>query len=158
MTQRGNLLRGIVAILVMVGVVACATVASPPQDLVAKYDHAGLEAWYVKEAAGLRWNAEEMRQMRDMYAKPSYQLSSKESKRELIAHCQLFIEYYTKAAEEAERMSQAHRTPHADARASSGDFLLGGYVASAHLGKRQRLRGKSTTRQPIVGDMSFFSM
>ena len=50
MTQNGNLLRGIVAGLMLVGVVACAVIASPPQDLVAKNDHAGLETWYVKEA------------------------------------------------------------------------------------------------------------
>jgi hypothetical protein len=52
MTKNGSLLKGVVLALMMVGVVAC-TVAdtdSPPQDLIAKNDHAGLEAWYVKEA------------------------------------------------------------------------------------------------------------
>ena len=66
-------------------------------------------AWYTKEAAGLRWKAEEMRLMLETYANPSYQPAPKESKAELIAHCQRFIEYYSKAAEEAERMAQAHR-------------------------------------------------
>lgn len=47
--------------------------------------------------------------MQDMYETPSYQPAPKESKAELIAHCQRFIEYYSKAAEEAERMAQAHR-------------------------------------------------
>lgn len=109
MKPRWNLLRRLAPILVMFGLVACADIKSPPQDLIAKDDHAALAAWYAKEAAGLRWKAEEMRQMRDMYAKPSYQPAPKESKAELIAHCQLFIEYYIKAAEEAERMAQAHR-------------------------------------------------
>ncbi len=44
-----------------------------------------------------------------MYAAPSYQPAPKESKAELIAHCQRFIEYYRKAADEADRMAQAHR-------------------------------------------------
>ncbi len=109
MIQRQNILRGIVAALAMLGIMACAVIASPPQELLAKNDHAALAVWYAKEAAGLRWKSEEMRQMAEMYAKPSYQPAPKESKAQLIAHCQLFIEYYTKAAEEAERMAQAHR-------------------------------------------------
>lgn len=40
---------------------------------------------------------------------PSYQPAPKESKAELIAHCQLFIESYTKAAEEAEALAKLHR-------------------------------------------------
>jgi len=109
MRARWNLVGPLVLVLVMFGLLACAVTESPPSDLIAKDDHVALAAWYAKEAAGLRWKAEEMRQMRDMYAKPSYQPAPKESKAELIAHCQLFIEHYTKAAEEAERMAQAHR-------------------------------------------------
>jgi len=99
----------LVPVLVLFGLVACAVIGSPPRDLLAKDDHAALAAWYAKEAAGLRWKVEEMRLMQDMYTAPSYQPAPKESKAELIAHCQRFIEYYTKAAEEAERMAQAHR-------------------------------------------------
>lgn len=109
MRARWNLLRPLVPVLVMFGLLACAVIGSPPRDLIAKDDHAALAAWYAKEAAGLRWKAEEMRQMLEMYTKPSYQPAPKQSKAELIAHCQRFIEYYTKAAEEAERMAQAHR-------------------------------------------------
>jgi hypothetical protein len=109
MKPRWNLLRRFVPILVMFGLVACAAIESPPQDLIAKDDHATLAIWYAKEAAGLRWKAEEMRQMQDIYSQPSYRPAPKESRAELIAHCQLFIEYYTKAAEEAERMAQAQR-------------------------------------------------
>jgi hypothetical protein len=56
MAKNGNLVKGVVVALMMVGVVACAVTDtdSPPQDLVAKNDHAGLETWYVKEAAHLR--------------------------------------------------------------------------------------------------------
>ena len=99
----------LVPVLVMFGLVACAAIGNPPRDLLAKDDHAALAAWYAKEAASLRWKVEEMRLMRDIYAAPSYQPAPKESKAELIAHCQRFIEYYTKAAEEAERMAHAHR-------------------------------------------------
>jgi hypothetical protein len=109
MRARWNLLRPLVSIVVMFGLVACAVIESPPSDLIAKDDHGALAAWYEKEAARLRWKAEEMRLMLDMYARPTYQSSPKESKEELIAHCQRFIEHYTKAAEEAERMAQAHR-------------------------------------------------
>ena len=63
MMKNGILLRGVIAALIMVGVVACAVIASPPQDLVAKNDHAGLETWYVKEAAHLRQRAKDMQVM-----------------------------------------------------------------------------------------------
>ena len=65
--------------------------------------------WYEQEAVRLRGKVEEMRQMVELYAKPSYQPAPKESKSELIAHCQLFIDYYTKAAEEAEALAKLHR-------------------------------------------------
>lgn len=102
-------IRSFMPVLVLFGLVACAVTGSPPRDLLAKDDHAALAAWYTKEAAGLRWKVEEMRLMREMYEAPSYQPAPKESKAELIAHCQRFIEYYTKAAEEAESMAQAYR-------------------------------------------------
>lgn len=47
---------GVVAALMMVGVVACTVPSdmdSAPQDLVGTNDYAGLEAWYVKETAHL---------------------------------------------------------------------------------------------------------
>ena len=109
MRTRWNLVRPFVPVLVLFGLVACAAIGMPPQDLIAKNDHAALAAWYTKEAADLRWKAEEMRLMLELYANPSYRPAPKESKAELIAHCRRFIEYYTKAAEEAERMAQAHR-------------------------------------------------
>jgi hypothetical protein len=54
MTKNGNLVKGVVADLMMMRVVACTVTDSPPQDLVAQNDHAGLETWHVKEAAHLR--------------------------------------------------------------------------------------------------------
>lgn len=101
--------KSLMPVLVMFGLVACADIGSPPRDLLAKDDHAALAAWYAKEAADLRWKVEEMRLMRNMYEAPSYQPAPKESKAELIAHCQRFIELYSKAAEEAESMAQAYR-------------------------------------------------
>lgn len=60
MTQKWNLSKGLVMVLMMVEVVAYVGVTHPPQDLVPKNDHAGLETWYVKEAADLRQRAKDM--------------------------------------------------------------------------------------------------
>lgn len=44
MMKIGNtIVKGLIAIVMIVGVVACAVIASPPQELVAKNDHGGLE-------------------------------------------------------------------------------------------------------------------
>ena len=95
-------------ILFVVAVMACTT-AAPPRELIQRNDHESLATWYAQEAARLRGKAEEMRQMAEQYATPSYQPAPKESKAELIAHCQLFIESYTKAAQEAEALAKFHR-------------------------------------------------
>lgn len=99
---------GWIGIPFVVAVLACATTV-PPRELIERNDHGGLIAWYEQEAARLRGNAEEMRLMAEEYAKPSYQLSPKKGRAELITHCQLFIESYTKAAEQAEAMARLHR-------------------------------------------------
>lgn len=113
MTQKRNIRRGLVAalILMMVGLVACAVIASPPRDLVAKNDHAALEAWYVKEAAHLRQRAKEMIVMAEEYQKnpgPSTR-GVVSSKIDMVQHCHSLAAIYTKAAEEAEVMARAHR-------------------------------------------------
>ena len=41
----------------------------PPRDLLVRNDHAGLEAWYLKEAADLRQRAKEMMVMAEEYQK-----------------------------------------------------------------------------------------
>jgi len=111
MRPNGNLLRGIVVTLMMVGVVACAIIASPPQDLVAKNDHAGLEAWYVKEAVHLRQRAKDMLVMAEEYQKnpgPSTR-GVVSNKIDMVQHCQTLATIYTKAADEAEIIAGAHR-------------------------------------------------
>ena len=42
MTKKWNIFGDVMAVLIVAGVVACAVIASPPQDLVAKHDHAWL--------------------------------------------------------------------------------------------------------------------
>ncbi len=94
-------------LLCIVAVMACST--APPRELIERNDHSGLATWYEQEALRLRGKAEDMRQMAELYAKPSYQPSPKESKTQLIAHCRLFIDSYTKSAEEAEALAKLHR-------------------------------------------------
>ena len=111
MIKSGDLLRGLAVVLMMVGVVACAVIASPPQDLVAKNDHAGLETWYVKEAAHLRQRAKDMLVMAEEYQKnpgPSMR-GVASSKIDLVQHCQSLAATYTKAADQAEVIARAHQ-------------------------------------------------
>jgi hypothetical protein len=111
MTKNVSLLRGVVAVLMLVGVVACAVIASPPQDLVVKNDQAGLEAWYVKEAAHLRQRAKDMLVMAEAYQKnpgPSTR-GVLSPKIDMVQHCQTLAAIYNKAADEAEVIAHAHR-------------------------------------------------
>jgi hypothetical protein len=113
MTMNGNLLKGVVAVLMMVGIVAC-TVPSdidsaPPQDLVAKNDHAGLETWYVKEAAHLRKRTKDMMAMAEEYKKLPSRPGSVPAKIMLVQHCQTLAADYAKAGDEADEMARAHR-------------------------------------------------
>lgn len=97
----------LVSWFILLFVMACST--SPPRELIEQKDHSGLANWYEQEALRLRGKAEEMRQMGDRYAAFAYPLSPKESKVELIRHCRDFMQYYTKAAEEAEALAKLHR-------------------------------------------------
>ena len=115
MTKNGNLMKGLVAALMMVGVVACtvttADTDSAPQDLVAKNDHAGLETWYVKEAAHLRKRTKDMTAMAEEYQKihePSTP-AAVSAKIVLVQHCQTLAANYAKAADEADMMARARR-------------------------------------------------
>ena len=111
MTKKWNLLIGVVAALMMVGVVACTVTDSPPQNLVAKNDHAGLEAWYVKEAAHLRKRTKDMMAMAEVYQRihgPSTP-AAVSAKIVLVQHCQTLAASYAKAADEAEMIAHAHR-------------------------------------------------
>jgi hypothetical protein len=111
MIRKRNILKGLVAVLMLVGVVACAVMASPPQDLVAKNDHAGLETWYVKEAAHLRQRAKDMLVMAEEYQKNPGAASRGvlSPKIDMVQHCQSLAVIYTKAADEAEVIARAHR-------------------------------------------------
>ena len=114
MTKNGNLLKSVVAALMMVGVVACTVpsdIDNVPQDLVAKNDHVGLEAWYVKEAVHLRKRAKDMMAMAEKYQKiqgPSTS-GAVSAKFVLVQHCQALAASYSKAADEADEMARAHQ-------------------------------------------------
>ena len=99
--------RGILWGMVLGGLVACAMMASPPQDLVAKNDHAALAAWYEKEAAHLRRHAKDMTMMAESYQKnpgPSTR-GVVSSKIDFVPHVQTLADMYTKAAEEADQLA-----------------------------------------------------
>ena len=109
MTKNGNLVKGVVVALMMIGVVACT--ATDPEDLAAKNDHAGLETWYVKEAAHLRQHTKDMTAMAEAYQKiqgPSTP-GAISAKIVLVQHCQTLATSYAKAADEADAMARAHR-------------------------------------------------
>ena len=114
MIKNGNLVKGVVAALLMVGIVACTVpsdIDSVPQDLVAKNDHAGLEAWYVKEAAHLRKRTKDMTAMAERYQQlqgPSTP-GDVSAKFVLVQHCQALAASYSKTADEADEMARAHR-------------------------------------------------
>ena len=114
MTKIGNLVKGVVAALLMVGIVACTApsdIDSVPQDLVAKSDHVGLETWYVKEAAHLRKRTKDMMAMAEQYQKiqgPNTP-GAVSAKIVLVQHCQTLAASYAKAADEADAMARAHQ-------------------------------------------------
>lgn len=109
--QKRWMQRGILWGLVLGGLVACAMIASPPEDLIAKNDHAGLAGWYEKEAAHLRQHAKDMTVMAEEYQKnpgPSTR-GVISPKIDLLDHCRTLAGMYTKAAEEADLLAKGHR-------------------------------------------------
>lgn len=103
--------RGVLWGLVLGGLVACAMIASPPEGLIAKNDHAALAAWYDKEAAHLRQHAKDMMVMAEEYRKnpgPSTR-GVVPPKIDLLQHCEELAGMYTKAAEEAGLLAKGHR-------------------------------------------------
>jgi hypothetical protein len=109
--QKRWIQRGVLWGLVLVGLVACAMIASPPEGLIAKHDHAALAAWYDKEAAHLRQHAKDMMVMAEEYRKnPDPGTRGVVSpKVDLLQHCESLVGMYTRAAEEAELLAQGHR-------------------------------------------------
>lgn len=114
MTKYGNLVKGVVAAFMMMGMVACSMVSSPPMDQIAHNDHAALATWYYdKEAAQLRKKAKDMVDMEVEYAKnPAYgqSIMAGIGKENFRTHCNALNAMYTKAAEEADQLAKTHRS------------------------------------------------
>lgn len=111
MACRWNMRRSVVMVLVLSVLAACAIMASPPRDMIAKNDHAALAAWYDKEAAHLRQHAKDMVVMAEEYEKnpgPSTR-GGLSPKLDILDHCRSLAATYTKAAEEADLLAKGHR-------------------------------------------------
>jgi len=110
--QRRFMRPGILWGMVLGGLVACAIMASPPEDLVAKNDHAALAAWYDKEAAHLRQHAKDTMRMVEEYEKnPGPDTRDVESpKLDFVSHARAVAELYEKAAKQSEALAQVHRS------------------------------------------------
>src|SRR4030066_1935869 len=101
--QKRWIQRGVLWGLVLGGLVACAMIASPPEGLIAKNDHAALAAWYDKEAAHLRQHGKDMMVMAEEYRKnpgPSTR-GVVSPKIDLLQPCEGLVGMYTKEAEDA---------------------------------------------------------
>jgi hypothetical protein len=109
--QKRWIQRGVLWGLVLGGLVACAMIASPPEGLITKNDHAALAAWYDKEAAHLRQHAKDMMVMAEEYRKnpDSSTRGVVSPKVDLLQHCEELVGMYRKAAEEADLLAQGHR-------------------------------------------------
>lgn len=105
-------MKTLLAVLVIVGVVACTIIAPPPQELVAKNDHAALAVWYEKEAANLRQKAREMEVMIEEYRKDrerGRKLMIHPPKFDFVQECNNLTVMYTNAATQAENLATSHR-------------------------------------------------
>ncbi|TAJ24351.1 MAG: hypothetical protein EPO64_09630 [Nitrospirae bacterium] len=111
-------MRNVVVVLVTLGLAACAGwggMARSPRALLASNDHAALAAWYEQDAAHLREHAAEMKALAEEYKKapgtgpgPGFH-EGLPPKVDLVEHCEILAEMYTKAAEKADAMARAHR-------------------------------------------------
>ncbi len=109
--QKRTIQLGVLWGLVLGGLVACAMIASPPEGLVSKNDHAALAVWYDKEAIHLRQHAKEMMVMAEEYRKnpDSSARGGVSPKVDLLQHCESLVGMYRKAAEEADLLAKGHR-------------------------------------------------
>ena len=100
-------------VLVALGLLACAFVATPPADLLAKDDHVALAAWYENEAARLLQKAKEMDQMVEEYRRDperaQQMMSHGSPKVDFVQQCHVLAAAYRNAAQEAETLAKAHR-------------------------------------------------
>ena len=111
-TSKQWIQRGVLCGLLLGGVVGCSTLGSPPVDQVSKGDHAGLAAWYDKEASELRQKAKDMADMEAYYGKnPAFVqgMSGAGGKTNIPQHCDALISMYNKGAEEADQLAKMHR-------------------------------------------------
>ena len=106
------MMKTLLFLLIMLGTVACTVIAPPPQELLAKNDHAALAVWYEQEAANLRQKAREMEVMIKEYRK------DRERGRRLMIHppktdfeqeCNNLAAMYTNAARQAESLATSYR-------------------------------------------------
>jgi hypothetical protein len=106
--------RGVLCGLLLGGLVAFATTASAADRMPAITDHAGMATWYEKEAATNREKAKQMEQAAQGYANNPALAHGGEgvagSKINMAQHCQALVGSYTKAAEDADALSRAHRS------------------------------------------------
>lgn len=103
--------RGVLCGLLLGGLVAFATTASAADPMPAITDHAGMAAWYEKEAATNRQKAKEMAAMQAAYAKnPAFVqgMAGAGGKTDIPRHCDQLISSYTKVAEEADELAKVH--------------------------------------------------
>lgn len=110
-TQKRWFMRGILWGVVLGGLVACAMIASAPEDLIAKNDHAALVSFYEKDAAHLRQHAKDMIMMAEAYEKRPGRKSRGvvSAKVEFVQRCQTIAAMYNKAADEADALAEEHR-------------------------------------------------
>jgi hypothetical protein len=103
---------GVLCGLVLGGVVAFATVASSSEGMPPITEHAKMAAWYEKEAANLRQHEKDMKAMAEEYKKNpnlAHTEPGASHKINLAQHCESLVNYYAKAAEEAELLAGGHR-------------------------------------------------
>lgn len=104
--------RSVMCGLLLGGLVAFATPASAADPMPAIADHAGMAAWYEKEAATNRQKAKSMEEMKAAYAKnPGFVqgMAGVGGKTDIPRHCDLLISSYTKVADEADQFAKMHR-------------------------------------------------
>lgn len=103
---------GVFCGLLLGGLVGFATTASAADSMPAITDHAGMAAWYEKEAATNREKAKDMADMKGAYAKsPAFiqGMAGLGGKTDIPRHCDLLISSYTKVADEADQFAKMHR-------------------------------------------------
>jgi hypothetical protein len=104
--------RGVLCGLLLGGLVAFATPASAADSMPAITDHAGMAAWYEKEAATNREKAKSMEDMKVAYGQnPSFVqgMAGVGAKTNIPRHCELLIDSYKNAAEGADQLAKMHR-------------------------------------------------